>query len=389
MLQRQAGSRERVKTCAESLLAAFVGKEAKSEEQKRLQIGAMAATGLLAVDLKEWGDTPNSIAGMLLPPAAPHAAPSAQSVTIGYWGLHLYASLRAFAPVTRPLLGPAIEPSPVAIDGSWLEELISKVEALTLAVQNIKRGGFSIPLALINSFSLIDISALSLNTLVRMNKVDVRAANTTLEDINKRARKGRAHVSGALAEAWGVMTRSAGAATKKAAQLVERYRVNTPDEDTASQKARRMILAGKTPPRHLREKVRELTFGDMPTTMDGKYKPDQLKDVGLVALCPNLQSLIIVGCPVSDVSPLKVLQRLTLIDFSGTQIADATPLKECKALREAFFKNTPAAEDDEAHVLIADHTYYWASVMESVANWTPTQVLPQRAALPPPTKAVP
>lgn len=389
MLERQAVSRERVKTCAERVLAAFDGKEATSEEQKRLQIGAMAATGLLAVDIGEWGDTPNSIAGMLLPPETPHAAPPAQSATIGYWGLHLYASLRAFSPVTRPLLSPAVEPSPVAVDGKRLEELVAKVDALMLAVQTIKRGGFSIPLALVNSFNLIDISALSLNSLIRMNKVDVRAANTTLEDITKRASKGRSRVNGPLADAWGAMARNAAAATKKAAQLVERYRLSTPDEDTASQKVRRMILAGKTPPRHLREKVRELIFGEMPVTIDGKYKADQLEDLRLVATCPNLQALIIVGCPVSDVSPLRVLQNLTFIDFSGTQVADATPLKKCKALHEAFFKNTPAAENDEAHALIADHSYYWASVMEDVAIWTPTQVLPHRAALPPPTKGAP
>lgn len=82
MLQRQAGSRERVRVCAEGVLAAFAGNEPKTEEQQRLQIGAMAATGLLSVDLKDWGDTPNSIAGMLLPPGAPNVSPTAYSATM-------------------------------------------------------------------------------------------------------------------------------------------------------------------------------------------------------------------------------------------------------------------------------------------------------------------
>ena len=373
----RADSRERVKACAEGLLAALDGEEAKSEDQKRFHVGAIAAKGLLAIDVKYWGDTPHSIAGILLPLEPPHAAPVLQSATIGYWGLHLYASLRAITPVAVPVFGPEVSPAPVVVDGKKLEELIAKVDALSLAVQNIRRGGFSIPLALVNSFSLIEISAVSLDALVRMNKIDVRTANYTLADISNRARKGRSHVGGPLAEAWSLMRSAAAAAAKKAAQLVDRHRLSTPEEDTASQKVRLMILQGKTPPRRLREQVRELMFGDI--ELNGDYTPDGLKDVRLVATCPNLQNLIIAGCPVSDLSPLKVLQRLTFIEFSGTKVYDATPLRECRALREAFFKDTPAAERDGAHLDIADHTFCSASVMQSIANWTPTSA---RAAAP-------
>jgi hypothetical protein len=284
------------------------------------------------------------------------------------------------------MLGPMVEHSPIPVDTDRLEELIAKVDALTTAVHNIKRGGFSIPLALVNSFSVIELSAVSLEALVRMSKVDVRAVNTTLQDIHQRAKKGRSQVTGRLAEAWLAMTRTASAATKKAAQLVERYRVNTPEEDAASEKVRRLIVAGRTPPRHLREKVRELMFGDMPTTVEGRYKPDPLKSLRLVAMCPKLQALIIVGCPLSDLSPLRALQRLTFIDFSGTQVADPTPLKECKALREAFFKGTPAANRDEANTLIAAHTFHWASVLEEIVDWQSPRVLRGRVALPAPKK---